>query len=180
MLLMVRIEPGMPYSALWWNLALLGVGMGLVMTPMTAAVMSSVPRARAGMASATSNASREIGGVFGIALLGAIVTHWFASDLASRLTTFPLPPALKGRVVGLASHGGAQAAAGLPPGTAARLHGVVDAAFVSGLHVGFLVSAASLAVGAIVSVVFVKGGRPLAEAVVPAGELTVPEEGNAA
>ena len=47
----------MSYSLLWWNLAMLGVGMGLVMTPMTAAVMSAVPRARAGMASATTNAS---------------------------------------------------------------------------------------------------------------------------
>jgi hypothetical protein len=147
---------------------------------MTAAVMSSVPRARAGMASATSNASREIGGVFGIALLGAIVTHWFASDLASRLTTFPLSPALKGRVVDLASHGGAQVAAGLPAGTAARLHVLVDSAFVSGLHVGFLVSAAALAVGAMVSVVFVKGGRPIAEVIVPAGELVVVEEGDVA
>ena len=180
MLLMVRIEPGMPYSALWWNLALLGVGMGLVMTPMTAAVMSSVPRARAGMASATSNASREIGGVFGIALLGAIVTHWFASNLSSRLASFPLPAAAKDQVVALASHGGAQAAGGLSAGTAARLHGLVDSAFVSGLHVGFVVSAVALAVGAIVSVVFVKGGRPIAEAIVPAGELVVVEEGDAA
>ena len=58
--------------------------MGLVMTPMTAAVMGAVPRERAGMASATSNASREVGGVFGIALLGAIVTHIFSRDLAAR------------------------------------------------------------------------------------------------
>ncbi len=89
MLLMERITPGMPYSQLWWNLTLLGVGMGLVMTPMTAAVMGAVPRARAGMASATSNASREVGGVFGIALLGAIVTHWFAKDLRGSLADVP-------------------------------------------------------------------------------------------
>ena len=33
MLLMERITPGMPYSALWWNLLMMGIGMGLVMTP---------------------------------------------------------------------------------------------------------------------------------------------------
>ena len=85
------------------------------------------------MASATSNASREVGGVFGIALLGAIVTHWFAKDLATSLSSLPLPPAVKGQIVTLAGHGGGTAARSLPAGVdAARLHGVVDAAFVTG------------------------------------------------
>ena len=43
------------------------------------------------MASGTTNAMREVGGVFGIALLGAIVTHWFSSDLSGSLAHFPLP-----------------------------------------------------------------------------------------
>ena len=52
----------------------MGIGLGLVMSPMTTAVMSTVPQARAGMASATLNTTRQVGGVFGIAVLGAIVT----------------------------------------------------------------------------------------------------------
>jgi hypothetical protein len=48
--------------------------MGLTMAPMTAAVMGSVPPVRSGMAGATTNASREVGGTFGIALLEAILT----------------------------------------------------------------------------------------------------------
>jgi hypothetical protein len=159
MLLMERITPGMPYSQLWWNLLMLGVGMGLVMTPMTAAVMGSVPRRRAGMASATSNASRELGGVFGIALLGAVVTHWFAKDLRSSLAALPLPAALKERIVALASHGGGTAAHAIPRGLdAAALHHAVDNAFVSGLHVAFWVAAAVLLSGAVVAAVFVRSG----------------------
>ena len=137
MLLMERITPGMPYGQLWWNLTLLGVGMGLVMTPMTAAVMGAVPRARAGMASATSNASREVGGVFGIALLGAIVTHWFAKDLRNALAAFPLPAAVKEKIVTLAGQGGGTAKGSLPTGVdPVALHHAVDSAFVSGMHVG--------------------------------------------
>jgi EmrB/QacA subfamily drug resistance transporter len=159
MLLMERITPGMPYSQLWWNLTLLGVGMGFVMTPMTAAVMGAVPRARAGMASATSNASREVGGVFGIALLGAIVTHWFAKDLKSSLAAFPLPAAVKERIVVLAGHGSGTASGSLPTGVdPVALHNAVDHAFVSGMHVAFLVSAVILLSGAVIAAVFVHRG----------------------
>ena len=149
MLLMQRIAPDMPYSALWWNLTMLGVGMGLVMTPMTAAVMSAVPRERAGMASATSNASREVGGVFGIALLGAIVTHWFSKDLASSLSSLPLPARGQGadRCAGRATAAARRRGASPPGVDAARLHDVVDAAFVSGMHVAFWVSAGILLTG---------------------------------
>jgi EmrB/QacA subfamily drug resistance transporter len=163
MLLMQRITPGMPYSALWWNLLLMGVGMGMVMTPMTAAVMNAVPRARAGMASATSNASREVGGVFGIALLGAIVTHFFASDLRNSLTGLPIPAGVKEQIVKLAGQGSGTAKGSLPTGLDPRvLHQMVDSAFVSGMHVAFWVSAGILLAGSVVAAVFVHRGAPVA------------------
>jgi EmrB/QacA subfamily drug resistance transporter len=168
MLLMQRITPDMPYGALWWNLLLMGVGMGMVMTPMTAAVMNAVPRARAGMASATSNASREVGGVFGIALLGAIVTHFFASDLRNSLQKLPLPAAVKDQIVSLASQGSGTARGSLPTGMDAQaLHRMVDDAFVSGMHVAFWVSAGILLTGAVVAAVFVRKGAPVAAAETP-------------
>ena len=166
LLLLTRITPTMSYSLLWWNLAMLGVGMGLVMTPMTAAVMSTVPRARAGMASGMTNASREIGGVFGIALLGAIVTHWFAADLSSALRGFTLPAAAKAQIVALASHGGQEATKALPPGVNAQaLHAAIDNAFVSGMHVALVVAGAALLGGSIVAFALIPGGVPEAEAV---------------
>jgi hypothetical protein len=116
------------------------------------------------MASATSNASREVGGVFGIALLGAIVTHWFSTDLHKALTRFALPPAVKERIVTLAGHGGGTAASSLPQGVdAAALHRAVDTAFVSGMHVAFIVSAIVLFSGALLAAVFVRSGVPAAE-----------------
>ncbi len=167
LLLLTRITPTMSYSLLWWNLAMLGVGMGLVMTPMTAAVMSAVPRARAGMASATTNATREIGGVFGIALLGAIVTHWFASDLSSKLRGFALPAAVKAQIVALASHGGEEATKALPPGVNAQaLHATIDTAFVSGMHVALIVAGIALLLGSAVAGLLMRSGVP-AEEVVP-------------
>ena len=50
-----------------------GVGMGSTMTPVTAAAMSSVPVAKAGVGSAVLNSMRQVGGSLGIAVMGAIV-----------------------------------------------------------------------------------------------------------
>ena len=159
MLLLERTTPTTPYSALWWNMLILGVGMGSVMAPMTAAVTSTVPRQRAGMASGTTNATREVGGVFGIALLGAIVTHWFSTDLAAALARLPLADGARSRIVALASHGGGTAAGSAPSGVdPALVHRAIDTSFVYGIHVALGVSATALLCGAVLSALFVGRG----------------------
>jgi EmrB/QacA subfamily drug resistance transporter len=50
-----------------------GLGMGSTMTPVTAAAMSAVPVAKAGVGSAVLNSGRQVGGSLGIAVMGAIV-----------------------------------------------------------------------------------------------------------
>jgi MFS family permease len=50
-----------------------GFGMGLVMTPTTAAAMGSVAVDKAGVGSAVLNSMRQVGGSLGIAVMGAIV-----------------------------------------------------------------------------------------------------------
>jgi len=57
-----------------------GVGMGLTMTPTTAAAMSSVPVDQAGVGSAVLNSSRQVGGSLGIAVMGAIVASGAAGS----------------------------------------------------------------------------------------------------
>lgn len=53
-------------------MVLAGLGMGLSLTPLSEGVLSSVPAAATGEASGVSNATRELGGVFGIAI-GSLV-----------------------------------------------------------------------------------------------------------
>jgi EmrB/QacA subfamily drug resistance transporter len=61
----------------FWNilpaLILGGFGMGLTMTPATAAAIGSVPVAKAGIGSGVLNTFRQVGGALGIAVIGAIV-----------------------------------------------------------------------------------------------------------
>lgn len=161
MLLLTRISPDMSYWDLWWNLLLLGIGTGLTSTPMTAAVMNAVPRARAGMASATTNASREIGGLLGVALLGALVAGWFATELAERLEATALDAATRAAILDVASRGGRQAVAELGAGIdAAGLQRLIDEAYVAGMMPAIVVSGIVLLLGAVMAWILVPGGPP--------------------
>jgi EmrB/QacA subfamily drug resistance transporter len=59
-------------SGLLPGLVLIGLGSALT-TPLTSAVLEVVPEAKAGVAAAVISAAREVSGVLGIALIGAIV-----------------------------------------------------------------------------------------------------------
>jgi EmrB/QacA subfamily drug resistance transporter len=66
------IEVGTPYTQLWWKLAMLGAGLGLSISPATAAGVAAMPGAQAGVASAVITTSRQVGGALGVAVLGAV------------------------------------------------------------------------------------------------------------
>jgi DHA2 family methylenomycin A resistance protein-like MFS transporter len=72
-LALLRLGPGTGLGAIWWNFALLGAGIGLCGTPMTTLALAAVDVSRAGMASAVLNTFRQLGQVFGVAMLGALV-----------------------------------------------------------------------------------------------------------
>jgi MFS transporter, DHA2 family, methylenomycin A resistance protein len=83
---LLRLGPGTGIAATWWNFALLGAGIGLCGTATTAVAMGAVGAAHAGMASAIVNALRQVGQVFGVAVLGALVSaHLPAGHASGRL-----------------------------------------------------------------------------------------------
>jgi EmrB/QacA subfamily drug resistance transporter len=145
----------------------LAAGMAMTMTPMTAAVMGSVETRHAGVASAATNTSREIGGVFGIALLGAVVTAAFKRSFLSHLIGAGFPASAAGQI---AAQAGAQSAAGrvtvasvlknAPPGTTGpQAQAIVDSVhggFVHAMHMGMLVAVGFMILASIVSALFVR------------------------
>ena len=54
--------------------SLMGVGMGLVMSPMSTAAMNAVDRSKAGVASGVLSMIRMVGGTFGVAVTGALIS----------------------------------------------------------------------------------------------------------
>jgi MFS family permease len=151
-----------------WVLAALffiqGAGMGTVMPPATEAVMSVVPRERAGSGSALTNVARQVAGALGVAVLGSILAQAYRGQLSPHLTG--LPAAARGDAAG--SIAGTQAvAAKLGAGSPAGrdLATFADHAFVHAMHITTIISAVITLLGALVVVIWMPGrgagpGRP--------------------
>jgi DHA2 family methylenomycin A resistance protein-like MFS transporter len=86
---LLRLQPDTGMGAIWWNFALLGAGIGLCLTPMTATAVAAVDAAQAGMASAVHNALRQLGQVLGVAVLGALVYAPMAGQHSSPISPAP-------------------------------------------------------------------------------------------
>ena len=61
------------YASLLPGFMLFGAGAGLMNVPLTNAVMAAIPPGRTGIASALLNASREVAGLLGITVIGAVL-----------------------------------------------------------------------------------------------------------
>jgi EmrB/QacA subfamily drug resistance transporter len=67
--------PTTPYIDFVGPFVLSGIGMGLFFAPVANVVLSSVRPEHEGKASGATNAIRELGGVFGVAVLAAVFSH---------------------------------------------------------------------------------------------------------
>jgi EmrB/QacA subfamily drug resistance transporter len=125
-----------PLHAVWLAvvpcIGLLGLGMGLVVSPLSTAVMTSVDDSDTGVASGVNNAVARVAGLVAVALLGAIVAMVFERGLgeAAELPIF----------FGLAAQG-------LTPEQEALRTGATDAAFAAVCYITAALSLVSAVVG---------------------------------
>ncbi|SMQ73682.1 MFS transporter, DHA2 family, multidrug resistance protein [Agreia sp. VKM Ac-1783] len=82
MVILAGGEPLEGIGILVLALTVIGVGAGVAMTVSVDAVMTAVPRERAGAASAVSETAYELGIALGIAILGSILTSNYRSGLS--------------------------------------------------------------------------------------------------
>jgi len=104
--------PDVAYIQLVPPFAIAGIGMALFFAPVATVVLGSVSPSEAGKASGANNAIRELGGVFGVAVLASIFAHQGGYGSAGLFTDGILPALW----VGAAVVGVGAVAAGLLPG----------------------------------------------------------------
>jgi len=126
---------------------LIGCGVGLAMAPSTDSVMGSVPKDEAGVGSATSDTSLQVGGALGVAVLGTALNLHYQHLMSALIGHHAMPPAIHDIILG--SLGGAlQVATRIPGPTGAALAGAARQSFVSGMDLALLIACIVVAAAA--------------------------------
>ncbi|MCB0953131.1 MAG: MFS transporter [Microthrixaceae bacterium] len=141
--LMASVEGG--YMSILPGLLLLGVGVGLTMTPSTEAITATLPDEKQGVASALNDTSRELGGAVGVALLGSILTAGYSSKIGGFVATLPAQLGIVGEDYFLAL-GAAQQLGATDPGLAQQITAAAQNAYVESWSSTMWVGVAVLAV----------------------------------
>ncbi|MEU0785412.1 MFS transporter [Streptomyces sp. NPDC006173] len=141
LIVLAELDTHSSYWLLLAGLIPLGAGMGLAMTPATAAITDALPSALQNVGSAVNDLSRELGGALGIAVLGSALNAGYRSNL--NLEGLPAP-------VAEAADSSLAAAnvVGNQTGNAALIDNAREA-FASGLHLALITGAGAAILGAL-------------------------------
>jgi EmrB/QacA subfamily drug resistance transporter len=134
------------YGLLLPGFILMGVGMGLVMSPMSTAAMNSVDRTKAGAASGVLSMTRMVGSTFGVAVMGALVAAIGRSKIDSGLPH--VAASTRTAIVHALGSGGTVSGGRAGSQIPAQVVSVARDAFVSALSTGLTVSAVVTLFGA--------------------------------
>ncbi len=91
------LSPDAGLSTIGWTLFMTGSGFGVALVPVTSASLAVIPPEHSGMAASTTNTSRELGAVVGVAVLGSVVTGQLTTNLVHRLAAIGIPPQFRVR-----------------------------------------------------------------------------------
>ncbi len=143
-----------PYSIIVLSMMFMGGGLGLVAAPATEAIMGSLPPAKAGVGSAVNDTARELGGTFGVAIVGSVFSSIYGARLTDALEGTPVPDdalAIATESVGAAKEVAAQTGATAGPDAGAFVDNAVNRAFIDGWHAGSWVSVGVVLLGALLA-----------------------------
>ncbi|MEV4442046.1 DHA2 family efflux MFS transporter permease subunit [Streptomyces sp. NPDC049577] len=152
------------YGGYGWLLPVLGAGVGLTFVSAVIAAVQRASASRTAMTSALMDTLRELGGVVGVAALGAILTGRMRPALYERATAAGVPDGLAHDLAGSVIRHGAAAvldtpAAG-PMAAAGRVW--VEEAFVDGLQLALRCGALVLLGAAAAVALLLRGDRAAA------------------
>ncbi|KXK60025.1 multidrug MFS transporter [Micromonospora rosaria] len=154
MLLFTRLRVESSLWVAFGFMVVIGVGLGLCMQSLILGVQNSVDPRDLGAGTSSATFFRSLGGSFGVAILGAVLSARLGTELADRLpgAIAQLPPDQAAEV---AARGGTGISINAPEAILALpapVRGAIQAAFVESLHLVFLTAAVLAVVAVLVTV----------------------------
>ncbi len=143
-ILFAQLDVETPYSQVVIAMILMAAGMAMLMPAASEAIVSSVPPSKAGVGSAWNDATREIGGALGIAVLGTLLSIGYRNGIEDQTASLP-PEAAEAAEEGI---GGAFAVAQRTG--AVELVEPAKQAFVDGMGLAYTTAAISSILVAVV------------------------------
>ncbi len=161
------VDVSSSYGVVAGVMVVVGLGMGLAMAPATESIMGSLPPEKAGVGSAVNDATREIGGALGIAILGSITSSAYAARIEAHPQFATLQAAAPEAAAAVRDSVGAAAlvAEHLPPEAGRQLIAVANAAFVHSIDRAVFAGGAVALLGALVALLFLPSRSRAADAV---------------
>jgi EmrB/QacA subfamily drug resistance transporter len=158
LLAMSFVQPMTSYVYVGFALGVTGIGMGLTLPQATNGVLSCVPRERSSMGSAVNDAVSELGGSFGVAILGGILAFLYRSRIDDAVGAAPdAAAAIPDQVLATVRESLAAASVlieQLPGSLAPPAREIVASAFVSGMGWALVTGAVITLLGAILAWLF--------------------------
>jgi EmrB/QacA subfamily drug resistance transporter len=140
----VHAESG--YSTLWPPFVCIGVGIGLMITASSEAIVGNAPVSDAGVAGGIQSTATQLGGVMGTAILGSVLTTQVSASLVRKLVGAGAPATIAHQLKAagaaeLVGQGLAPTLAHVPTKLQVAISTGSHLAFMSGLHTALVVSA---------------------------------------
>jgi MFS family permease len=136
----------------------MGLGMSLVIAPLTTTAMTSVSSRQSGLASGINNAVSRTASLLAIPVLGIFVFVAFSASLDARVVVLDLPAEAQQQLEAQKGNlGAAQVPKGLSGETAAAVQKAIEESFVAGFRIAMFVAAALALASAVAAGIMVEG-----------------------
>jgi hypothetical protein len=153
-------------------IVVLGLGMSLVIAPLTTTAMNSVSGRHSGLASGVNNAVSRTAGLLAIPILGIFVFLVFSGSLDDRVQNLDLSPKaqqqLEAEKVDL---GGAEVPPGVSEETGKKIETAIEQSFLDAFRLAMFIAAGSALASAVAAAIIIEGkGRAAPSERAPEGE----------
>lgn len=99
LLVIWAVRPDISFWTILPGLCLFGIGIGFASSQLTSVILSEITPDKSGVASGASSTARQMGGAFGAAIIGSLITVQMTNRAATALGSVSLPASVRDQAI---------------------------------------------------------------------------------